>query len=668
MIAADAAAKHGFDYSPPRPSPSPANNGSFFGKMPLSMLSSVIRRQPSSALTTPVDAPPSLADAPETPNPHKASMPAPSTTAPTLSPPTSRPVSASSTATASEKPKKRAPRAKTTYNLAQPPPTAGPRHKLGIRPKVLLQLHQVIPSRRPKPVYEVIPFSLLAPRSTRRLARTFHPTGKLGPNDLLIVKAEAYGQKDDEDKSDDERWGARDVIGVICPGKKDDKDACTKTEILLEDGTCWETACLPNGGYEFNSRDDHGLMLKSRWVPKTAHSRRVSAMSSTSLNSPTWPADDRKFNFSTISANSRRHPVIATLTRTNIDVLDSYSMPSATSPPTPGYAPSLATPLATPSSILESGSFFDKAEDRTAVTTDDALRTFIVVSGIWVAFSEGWSPAYNLSRQACPYPLTTTSSFRPAAPVRTLSMSHVDSPRSSSPASTIDENRRTLPKLLRSSTAMLRSASATSASSPTSASTKTSPVSSPIKTRSRRSNSTGNADFHPTRIGSARKRFGFAPEELSLAETEEERQSKRSIEILRIKELASTPTILPVKILEPSPEMTRSGSPSPKAPLSPKDKERLLKVQSAYNPITTAGLWDSGVSEGSGLKSRPTSMVVVNEKKEKAKRKQEKSKSKDGKKEKETDGRRKSDRFKDFFKSMVKRGDKREKVDSPHLG
>ncbi|KAF2178312.1 hypothetical protein K469DRAFT_335494 [Zopfia rhizophila CBS 207.26] len=643
MLTADAAAKHGHEYSPPRPSPSPTSNGSFFAQSPLSILTSVLRSSTAYSVNTPTDDhPKSLVDAPATNNNENLMFAGPDALT-TLSPTPSLPASSSSIASDDVKPKKRAHRPKTTYNFAQPPPIAIPRQKLHLRPKVLLQLQQVIPSRRPKPVYEAIPFSLLAPRSTRRLARTFNSKDKLGPNDILVVKAEDYGYKGEDEKSDEERWGARDVMGVICVGKKDEKGGCIKTEVLVDDGSSWEATCMSNGSYEFSYTDEHGLPLKCRWVTKSTHNRRLSIMSNSSQASPNLSSEDKKFNFSTISTNSRRHPVIATMTRASIDVLDSYTMPSATSPPTPGYSSSpLPTPLATPSNI-DASSFMDHAPGRLPIKTDDALRRFIVVTGIWVAFSEGWSHAYNLTKAACPLPLSTSgTTVRPPAPGRTASMSFVDSPRSASPASTVDENRRTLPKFIRSSTQILSRKSSFTASPVSSTS---SPVS-PFKTRPRRSNSTGDADMN-RKAGSTKKRFGLAFEDQAVPEAEEERQSKRSVELLRIKELAQPSPdapVPPVKILEPQSDMFRSPYPTTQ-------DARNLKAQSAYNPITTAGLWDSGVAEGPGLKSRPTSLVVVNEKKEKAKRKKERSKSK----EKEKDGRRASERFKQHFIGMFRK-------------
>lgn len=627
--------------------------------MPLSILTSVIRKQtPTLSNDSNLDAPTvepvastSSTLLPTSTVPSSTSNP-PLMTAPVLhtlqradSPALSRPASSSSTATASTdvKPRKRHSRPKTIYNFAQPPPITAPRSKLHIRPKVLLQLHQVIASRRPKPVYEVIPFSLLAPRSTRRLARTFNSKEKLGPNDILVVKAEEYEQKEEAEKVDDEHWGTRDVIGIICPPKKADKGSHDTTELLMDDGSSWDVTYMTNGGYEFNYTDHHGLVLKSRWIPKPAHSRRTSAMSTSSFGntSPAVGAEDKKFNFSTISATSRRHPIIASMTRSGIEILDSYNMPTATSPPTP-LTPSFTviTPGVTP--VLDPASFMDMHSENISVTTDDALRRFITVSGIWVAFCENWSPAYASSKNAtCPYNLTT-SGIRPSAPTRAVSMSFLDSPRSLSPASTSDENHRSIPKLFRSGTTKSHRNSSFTSSTPIPDSTKSSPSSSPrVKNRSRRSNSTGNADLK-TRNGSVRRRFGVAFEDQALPETEEERQIRRSTELLRIKEFSlpdtppatttPTPTSVPAEVLaeESAPE-TRTSSPD----------LRSRKTQSAYEPVTTAGLWDSGVIDGSGPKSRPTSMFVANRKKEKEEKKKERSKSKEKKRDKEIEKERK---------------------------
>jgi hypothetical protein len=631
MFTTEAAAKHGHESSPPRAA-SPTNNGSFLLQMPLSLLGSVLRGQTPSPCQTIVDShhvnP--TADAPSTPTPPRDVMKI-SHNEPIIALTTSRPTSSSSNAT-DEKLRKRTPRPKTSYNIARP---VHPRSKLHIRPKVLLQLHQVIQSQRPKPAYEVIPFSLLPHGTSRRFLRSFNTRERLGPHDLLIVKAEAYNSKDEEERSDEDRWGSRDVIGVIRPGKCE-KGVTGATEICLNDGySRWEVTDMPNGGYEFNSTDEHGLTLKARWVLKPAYARRVSSMTTATPLSPTFAPEpeDKKFTFSTISADTRRHPIIATMTRTRIDVMDSYAMPSATSPPTPSIPAYTQSPTTTPSTI-DLNSFIDDLTDKLPIETDDALRRFILVSGVWVATKEFASDTHGLSSTPT---LAPSATFHPPTH-RTFSMSIIDAPRSPSPASTFDENRRSFPRMFKPSLERLpRRTSFISLTdvpaSPASTKTTVATASPVVKTRGRRANSTGTALHSMT--GSMRRKYGLAFEDQTLVESTEERQLKRSVELLRIKELAlpspierpsaensrPPPAVLPSPIVIPPSEPTSPASPLLSPPLP--DSERFRKTQSAYAPITTTGLWDSGVTAGPGLKKRPTSMFVMNEKKRKQDKKSE---------------------------------------------
>jgi hypothetical protein len=168
-----------------------------------------------------------------------------------------------------------------------------------------------------------------------------------------------------------------------------------------------------------------------------------------------------------------------------------------------------------------------------------------------------------------------------------------------------------------------------------------------------------------------RRRYGLAFANQPLEESEEERQVKRSVELLRIRELALPTTLersssdllvteiaVPV-IIPPSP----TDPTSPAALLSPPlpDPERKRKTQSAYTPIATAGLWDSGVT---GVKSRPTSMSVLNKKMAKIERKRERSKTKEEKRERKFDEKESEDekkgtewwRFKGGLRRMLGRG------------
>jgi hypothetical protein len=115
-----------------------------------------------------------------------------------------------------------------------------------------------------------------------------------------------------------------------------------------------------------------------RWILRAKGRRRVSA--------PTAgpPFDESKqFTFSVIDPATRRHPVIAWMSHHSIDILDVYSIPSpsTTSPSSPTGNTDHRRPY--PDSL--------DIREQIVIETDHNLRTLIVVTGIWIAFREGWS-------------------------------------------------------------------------------------------------------------------------------------------------------------------------------------------------------------------------------------------------------------------------------------
>lgn len=266
---------------------------------------------------------------------------------------------------------------KTSYSICHPPPASSARQKLHRRPRSLLQLHKVVANSRPLPAYEVIPSTNFSVRLRRATNRVFSAKHSLCPSDLVVLRAENYyAEEPDEDQE------TRDVVALICKGRKEDGVASGKAKICMAGGEEWDAYQLPNGGYEFFSTDQHGLGLTVRWVPKK--SKKDNAKS-----------ESRRFNFSTISANTRRHPIIANLSKTSLAILDTYKMPDL----------STATPTATPkqhATILEDGlDSDDNATSKQEVrTTDDKLRSIISMTSIYVAFKEGWSPYFKYEDQA----------------------------------------------------------------------------------------------------------------------------------------------------------------------------------------------------------------------------------------------------------------------------
>ena len=292
-----------------------------------------------------------------------------------------------------ERSKRRMSKPKTSYNICHPPPKTSTRSKIHVRAKPLLQLHRHTASSRPMPAFELLPSAIFSPSLSRAIGKVFRPKHGLCPADLAIVKADKYHQHEESATEEDE---SRDVLALICKGRKGDGSSPGKAKIFLNDTSEWEAYVLPNGGYEFTSTDEHGLTSTVRWVLKRPRGRR--SQSASELDSPR--TDPKKFNFSTISPNSRRHPVIANLTSTTLDVQDLYNIPQP--------APSSLSPSTDVLTQPEESSTSDPVE------TTAILHNLITASAIWVALREGWSPGYryddNLTR--------SSSSKLPASPLR----------------------------------------------------------------------------------------------------------------------------------------------------------------------------------------------------------------------------------------------------------
>ena len=259
---------------------------------------------------------------------------------------------------------------KTCYSICHPPPASTARQRLHRRPRSLLQLHKLSPTARPQPAFEVIHSANFSVRTTRAITKVFKTKHGLCPNDLVVLRAEKYS-KDEPDEEQE----ARDIIALICKGRKEDGGAPGKAKICLPEGREWEAYPTLNGGYEFFTTDEHGLGLTVRWVPKKSKD-----------GSKVKEPSKKRFNFSTISPNSRKHPVIATLGKSGLDINDTYKIPDA----------SAATPLSTPQQ--SAAILADAMEDESGkeqCETDDPLRQVIVMTSIWVTFKEGWSPSFK---------------------------------------------------------------------------------------------------------------------------------------------------------------------------------------------------------------------------------------------------------------------------------
>lgn len=288
-------------------------------------------------------------------------------------------------------------RTKTAFRLCHPPPVHIHKQRLHIRPRVLLQLQKISKAARPTPIFEVLPSVVFAPRLARHFPRTFKGKAGLGLDDLVVVSSENYEaqdvQSDDTDDLFDEKWEKREIVAAICQPSKDNYPyGQGETEICLHHGTSWSASQRRSGAYEFACTDDCGNRTVARWVPKPSKSDRTSSISST--------PEEKKFNFSILNPNSRRHAVIATLDCQTIEVSDSYSHPSTSLSSQASSTPTTSSSLV--SDRHETPCMEASQAVRDPIEVDDALRTLITITAIWVAFREGFSPNFKYGQSTQP--------------------------------------------------------------------------------------------------------------------------------------------------------------------------------------------------------------------------------------------------------------------------
>ncbi|OKL59824.1 hypothetical protein UA08_04722 [Talaromyces atroroseus] len=272
-------------------------------------------------------------------------------------------------------------RPKTVLHFAHP---VANRRRLKLRLKLLLQLHEINRSSRPFPKFDVLPADVPT-RLICKLPKPYGTTRAFGAKDMVVVTSDMYEQQqtlatsDDRSVSSDESCvEQREVIATICQCGSDDSPRKSKFEVAFSSGVYWEGIALPNGSYELVSQGGSSPPRKVRWVARDKKPVRQASGSSVSSMSAS------RFTFSVINPNTRQHPVIASMTRKGLTVFDQFSYPAA-------YSGDEQSPPASPSTASSS------VKSAGLVHTDEDLRKVIVMTGIWVAFMEGWASKSLLS-------------------------------------------------------------------------------------------------------------------------------------------------------------------------------------------------------------------------------------------------------------------------------
>ncbi|KAL2755490.1 hypothetical protein ACRALDRAFT_1071234 [Sodiomyces alcalophilus JCM 7366] len=308
------------------------------------------------------------------------------------------------------------PRRHTSFVLAYPPPRLRTKQRrfVQIRPRLLLQLRQLSPDRRPKPAIDVLATCVIAgthavPRLVRHVPAMVRAIrGSLGRDDLVVAKSEDYdappygkdGAATDKESRDLDK---REWVAVISPlpssssrDHHDRNESVYRAEIVLADGAVWNAEMLPNGSYEFVHVDAGGRTTTARWVKRSPKPGRVATTGPAATSG--FPGAECRFTFSMIDPSSRRHPILATLTPSSLDVMHSYKTPSPPSAPRP--SPPDVDPLPPPRSL----------------PVDEATRTLIMVTSVWVWLHAGHGWPAQAPKPPNPLPVNggSGSCYRPS--------------------------------------------------------------------------------------------------------------------------------------------------------------------------------------------------------------------------------------------------------------
>ncbi|MCJ1332287.1 hypothetical protein MMC10_008979 [Thelotrema lepadinum] len=282
-----------------------------------------------------------------------------------------------------------APKKKTIYQIAHPVP----RHTRRTlrKSRMVLQLRQIEANRRAAtPVIEVFTQGRSSSRpGTRSVSKKASPRkssvkGEGNPERLVFVTCDAYEDLEGADDISEEE-GAERRATVASISLSNGNGTNDRTTIAIGDQR-WTVSSLPKGGYEFSSEDGNGNSNKARWVPKPVSERRPIIEVHGPLRRPT---SDMQFRFALLNPNGRKHPIIGSMDSNAIEVRDQFVIPET--PATSPYPSS--PPVPDTAESRQQGSYFQDLQSTAGgiLATSNETRLLMLVTGVWVAITEGWT-------------------------------------------------------------------------------------------------------------------------------------------------------------------------------------------------------------------------------------------------------------------------------------
>ncbi|KAK4103251.1 hypothetical protein N658DRAFT_402474, partial [Parathielavia hyrcaniae] len=192
-------------------------------------------------------------------------------------------------------------------------------------PRIIGKTKVVSKEGRSQPVLEVFPaWRIAGPVAALRLAKRF--PGIFGAkrhlrhdDTVLVSRDDGDHGSDGTDHEPEETLETRTLLAVYSPLRHSEA-----AEIVLDDGSVWAAKPLANGSYDFVHTDAQGNTTTARWARRHAY-----AVTPTSLSTDTSPYTpihaQARYTFSIMNPLTRRHPVMATLTPSTLNVQDTYT-------------------------------------------------------------------------------------------------------------------------------------------------------------------------------------------------------------------------------------------------------------------------------------------------------------------------------------------------------
>lgn len=276
------------------------------------------------------------------------------------------------------RPKQRS-RLKTSFAFAHPPPQAF-HGKWRLKPTLFLQLQQLSDSGRPTALLDVLESTIF---SRMMVPMAFRGANKVAPNDLMVVKSGSYAKIEEAEEgkntaAESESFERRELVATLSHPLRLRKGQGSTT-INFQNGTSWQITALSNGSYEFATNDD-SHRREVRWVRRPRDSTRA-----TLLQQERGKDGNRHFAFSVINFGTRRHAVIARMTRASIEVVDHFPIRIGDG----GLSPPASA--ASDSSAYDSEGGSLNLGDPDMVTVCEELRNLILITGSWIALREQWT-------------------------------------------------------------------------------------------------------------------------------------------------------------------------------------------------------------------------------------------------------------------------------------